>query len=348
MEISKQQDIIPIIFSDIESKRKIINEYRSRFPSNVDTITLNAFEFFDIIDEFEITISQSLQAMQTLQTEIWNLQEKNQNNIIYNEIIGNTMLNDSSKLYFDYSQVKGYSQLINSNISDDVKKSDEDVKKIKKDLMCKESNIVVTENEEEEKEDPHIEEEKEDNNNHILSNIQETDSTNAINEVHMNTKIPIRQSLRQMIKSGKKNIIDTNTNKEHKENNNEEKIKNLLTKIGSVERYRIYFADKYGEGDYDVFINKLNSNEIEKDVLLDELTIIADLMTKQLDEGKRKDNIKRNSNNNIRTHKRTKEVVKSNAYIEPVKFSSYLRNGDDYKGKSKKKNMSFSKEKIYK
>ena len=335
MEISKQQDLIPIIISDIESKRKIIDEYRSRFPSNVDTITLNAFEFFDIIDEFEITISQSLQAMQTLQTEIWNLQEKNQNNNIIDNI-GNTMLNDSSKLYFDYSQVKGYSQLINSNISDDVKKSDEDVKKIKRELMSKESNIVVTE--EEEKEDPHIEEEKEDNN-HILTNIQETDSTNAINEVHLNTKIPIRQSLRQMIKSGKKKTIDANANNEQKV---EEKIKKLLTKIGSVERYRIYFADKYGEGDYDVFINRLNSNEIEKDVLMDELTIIADLMTKQLDEGKKK------KTTNINTQKRSKEVVKSNAYIEPVKFSSYLRNGDDYRGKAKKKNMSFSKEKIYK
>ena len=335
MEISKQQDLIPIIISDIESKRKIIDEYRSRFPSNVDTITLNAFEFFDIIDEFEITISQSLQAMQTLQTEIWNLQEKNQNNNIIDNI-GNTMLNDSSKLYFDYSQVKGYSQLINSNISDDVKKSDEDVKKIKRELMSKERNIVVTE--EEEKEDPHIEEEKEDNN-HILTNIQETDSTNAINEVHLNTKIPIRQSLRQMIKSGKKKTIDANANNEQKV---EEKIKKLLTKIGSVERYRIYFADKYGEGDYDVFINRLNNNEIEKDVLMDELTIIADLMTKQLDEGKKK------KTTNINTQKRSKEVVKSNAYIEPVKFSSYLRNGDDYRGKAKKKNMSFSKEKIYK
>ena len=109
-----------------------------------------------------------------------------------------------------------------------------------------------------------------------------------------------------------------------------------------MERYRIYFGEKYGQGDYDVFISKLNNNEIEKDVLMDELTIIADLMTKQLDEGKTKKSIKRNNN------KRSKEVVKSNAYIEPIKFSSYLRNGDDYKGKSKRKNMSFSKEKIYK
>ena len=333
MEISTQpvEDIIPMIFSDIQSKRKIIDEYRSRFPSNVDTITLNAFEFFDIIDEFDITISQSLQAMQTLQTEIWNLQEKNQNNnIIDKDTIGNTMMNETSKLYFDYSQVKGYSQL---NISDDVKKSEDNVNKIKSELMCKESNIVVTENNEE----PHIEE------NNILSNIQETDSTNAINEVHLNTKIPIRQSLRQMIKSGKKNTIETSNNEtKGKSDSTEEKIKNLLTKIGTVERYRIYFADKYGQGDYDVFINKLNNNEIEKDVLMDELTIIADLMTKQLDEGRTKKNVKRNFN------KRSKEVVKSNAYIEPIKFSSYLRNGDDYKGKTKKKNMSFSKEKIYK
>ena len=336
MSTQQVEELIPMIFSDIQSKRKIIDEYRSRFPSNADTITLNAFEFFDIIDEFDITISQSLQAMQTLQTEILNLQEKNQNNnIIDKDTIGNTMLNDTSKLYFDYSQVKGYSQLINSNISDEEK--NDNVNMIKKELMCKENNIVVTENEE-----PPIEE----NSNHILSNIQETDTTNAINEVHLNTKLPIRQSLRQMIKSGKKSTIDTNSNetkqKRKSDNSTEEKIKNLLTKIGTVERYRIYFGEKYGQGDYDVFISKLNNNEIEKDVLMDELTIIADLMTKQLDEGKTKKSIKGNNN------KRSKEVVKSNAYIEPIKFSSYLRNGDDYKGKSKRKNMSFSKEKIYK
>ena len=37
----------------------------------------------------------------------------------------------------------------------------------------------------------------------------------------------------------------------------------------------------------------MNNNEIEKDVLMDELTIIADLMTKQLDEGKTKQEAKK-------------------------------------------------------
>ena len=54
MSTQQVEELIPMIFSDIQSKRKIIDEYRSRFPSNADTITLNAFEFFDIIDEFEI------------------------------------------------------------------------------------------------------------------------------------------------------------------------------------------------------------------------------------------------------------------------------------------------------
>ena len=75
---------------------------------------------------------------------------------------------------------------------------------------------------------------------------------------------------------------------------------------------------------------------------MDEQTIIAEKKTKKKKKKKKKKSIKRNNN------KRSKEVVKSNAYIEPIKFSSYLRNGDDYKGKSKRKNMSFSKEKIYK
>ena len=102
MEISKQQDLIPIIISDIESKRKIIDEYRSRFPSNVDTITLNAFEFFDIIDEFEITISQSLQCIQTLQAEICNLKE-NQQEQSFNKALSiqapSTIQNDDSLNY---------------------------------------------------------------------------------------------------------------------------------------------------------------------------------------------------------------------------------------------------------
>ena len=131
MSTQQVEELVPMIFSDIQSKRKIIDEYRSRFPSNADTITLNAFEFFDIIDEFDITISQSLQAMQTLQTEILNLQAKNHtNNIIDKNTIRNTMLNDTSTLYFDYSQVKGYSQLINSNISDEEK--NDNVNMIKK------------------------------------------------------------------------------------------------------------------------------------------------------------------------------------------------------------------------
>ena len=46
----------------------------------------------------------------------------------------------------------------------------------------------------------------------------------------------------------------------------------------------------------DTKINYLNNNnEIEKDVLMDELTIIADLMTKQLDEGKTKKSIKKSN-----------------------------------------------------
>lgn len=321
MAISTQavDELIPSIFNDIESKREIINSFRSRFAnkSTEDIITLRAFEFFDLIDEFEISISQALQAMQTLQTEIWNLKEKAQTNPLSSPYMFNSSINnDSSKLFFDYSQVKGYSQLINDN-------TDDNIIEIKKGLLC--DNIEK-------------EEEKEKESFHI----QETENTNVVNETHLNTKIPIRQSIRQMLKSSKKNTIET----ERKSDSQEEKIKNLLTKIGNVETYRIYFADKYGNGNYDEFIHKLNNGKISKNVLMDELNIISDLMTKQLNSKEHKKNNKLVVGGK-KTH--TFSNYKPNQYIEPVNFSSYLRNGDDNKTKNiKKRNMSFSKEKIYK
>ena len=71
----------------------------------------------------------------------------------------------------------------------------------------------------------------------------------------------------------------------------ENKIKNLITKINSEESYKIYLGNKYGEGEYNQFLKKLNNNEIEIDSLENEVKLITDLVITDR-------NIKKQKNNN--------------------------------------------------
>lgn len=63
-------------------------------------ITIQRFKLIELIDEFEITVSQSLQAIQTLQTELSNLKENKEgkliNRIIIESKIENSYLNLSN------------------------------------------------------------------------------------------------------------------------------------------------------------------------------------------------------------------------------------------------------------
>lgn len=328
------EDLISIIYSDIESKKKIISSLKTEYkqPSSVNgnnTISINAFAFFDLIDEFDITISQSLQAIQTLQTEMWNLKEKIE-------------MNECNKQNNEYCN-KRHDEF---NIIDDAMEE-------------------MTRNDIEWNDEPEVESIRKDLISHKYTN-EETKEYKTIRDdilqISSNrTRTPIRQSLRQTIKAFNNSQLEIR----------EDKIRRLIDKIGGIESYRKFFARKYGKGSYDIFLHKLNNKAIIRQTIEDELSIIEDIMMKKNNNWKNEK--KKSSYNNINnantgycndnisikkvignstSSKRydskqklitlpTNNQKRKAEYVQPIDFSenSYLRNS-----KTNKLKRSLSKE----
>ena len=73
------EEVIETLYNSIKSKRQIINNIKNEYNINNDKfneIKINRLKLIDLLDEFEVTISQSLQAIQTLKVEIFNIKEK--------------------------------------------------------------------------------------------------------------------------------------------------------------------------------------------------------------------------------------------------------------------------------
>ena len=73
------EEVIETLYNSIKSKRQIITNIKREYNIDDDSfndIKINRFKLIDLLDEFEVTISQSLQAIQTFKVEIFNLKEK--------------------------------------------------------------------------------------------------------------------------------------------------------------------------------------------------------------------------------------------------------------------------------
>ena len=73
------EEVIETLYNSIKSKRQIITKIKKEYNIDKDNFTdikINRFKLIDLLDEFEVTISQSLQAIQTFKVEIFNLKEK--------------------------------------------------------------------------------------------------------------------------------------------------------------------------------------------------------------------------------------------------------------------------------
>ena len=73
------EEIIETLYNSIKNKRQVINQIKNEYNienDNYKEIKINRLKLVDLLDEFEVTISQSLQAIQTLKVEIFNLKEK--------------------------------------------------------------------------------------------------------------------------------------------------------------------------------------------------------------------------------------------------------------------------------
>ena len=110
------EEVIETLYSSIKNKRQIIIDIKNEYPINNDNlneIKINRLKLVDILDEFEVTISQSLQAIQTLKVEICNLKEKQATEEILN------LTNELQSKYTDNNNNKNINSYNNSlNIFD--------------------------------------------------------------------------------------------------------------------------------------------------------------------------------------------------------------------------------------
>ena len=107
-EFIDKEKLISKIFKNIESKTKIIEKYKNKYFNSdnfSESIVLGKLEFFEILNDFEEIISQSLQGIRSLFAEIQNLKEKKeiQDKLIrkrYNKTKNNSLNKD--KCYSAY------------------------------------------------------------------------------------------------------------------------------------------------------------------------------------------------------------------------------------------------------
>ena len=440
------EEVIQTLYDGIKSKKDIISNFKKKYKLNdekVQSITIQRLILIDILDEFEITVSQSLQAIQTLQAELFNLKETKEgkllNKTIYDSKIENSQLNlsninntftnrklntpknekeevkkeidelndninktsdlinniilNETKLNFDYSKLatkikNNDSELNPNNFIND------------KNNILKEENRLISEGDISDIINDDNINNRNDFNNISISSIKNNDNkkhssnlminyTNYSNEPEPEIeqiKIPIKQSLRHIISKGNNNenkvnnIYNNITPKieEEKECNNElsigskreifqnkikkvekeNKIKKLISKINAEESYKVYLGNKYGGGHYNIFLKKLNNNEIDFDSLEKEVKIITDLVNTDRNIRKQRNNNFKNNNsmlnnsnskskkNHSRKNSSNSVNVNSNEenpneYIEPINFANFLRgDNNSIRNKSKKRNSS--------
>ena len=113
-----KEKLITKIFNNIESKTEIIEKYKNKyFNSNnlLDSIVLGKLEFLELLNDFEEIISQSLQGMRTLYTELRNLKDKKElDNKMQKKNI-NKLKNNSLNMAKSYSAYKNKCTMVKDN-----------------------------------------------------------------------------------------------------------------------------------------------------------------------------------------------------------------------------------------
>ena len=112
-EYIDKEKLISKIYANIESKIKVIEEYKNKYYNSnkfLENIIMTKFEFLEILNEFEETITQSLQGMRSLIAEIRNLKEKKEveENLIKKR-------NNSNNLCYNYQKDENFSQYLENN-----------------------------------------------------------------------------------------------------------------------------------------------------------------------------------------------------------------------------------------
>ena len=122
-EYIDKEKLISKILTNIESKIKVVEEFKNKYYNSnklLENVIMSKFEFLEILNEFEETITQSLQGMRSLIVEIRNLKEKKE---VEEKIIKNR--NNSNYLIYNYLD-KNHTQ--NLEYNDNKENIDEQIK----------------------------------------------------------------------------------------------------------------------------------------------------------------------------------------------------------------------------
>ena len=419
------EDVIAVLYKSIQSKREVIEGVKRECRLNEreegdgkgmkEVVEISKLKLIDLLDEFEITISQSLQCIQTLQAEICNLKEnigdtstsstikdfvgcssiepispqgKDVNNIsVITTLTSNNNHNhsqsqsqvyhkpklavqvgktNSSKLNFDYSAFL----MSNNNSDNNTQQQAQCVLNgniLPPDITTNTNNNVSISmnNNDNIKNQLHHYPPQHHHQPFTISYTNDSDNHSDEEEPKIErTKVPIRQQL--MISTNRSYQFNNANNTEQQQHvpsitsrrdvlmskvsqiEKENKTKQLIHRISTNVSYKTYITNKYGNGSYETFITKLNTNQININTLENELHIISQLIETDKSLQKKK-NIHNTNNNNSKYHTNTSTITKSRGntprklskdrkpteehsdtvYIEPVKFENTLRSGGD-------------------
>ena len=431
------EDVITVLYKSIQAKRDVIEDVKRECKLNErgekDVVEISKLKLIDLLEEFEITISQSLQCIQTLQAEICNLKEnigdtstsstikefvgcscieaispqgKDVNNIsVITSLTSNNGHNQSqvyhkpklvmqggkgsgsgsscsgNKLNFDYSAF-----MMNNNVNGDNSSTQQAHCVLNENILPPD---ITTNNNNSNGVSIHMSnhnqhQQQQHHQPFTISYTNDSDNHSDEEEPKIErTKVPIRQQLmistnrsyqfnnisatEQHVPSitSRRDVLMSKVNQIEKET----KTKQLIHQINTNVSYKTYIVNKYGNGSYDNFITKLNTNQIDINTLENELHIISQLIETDKSLQKKKNIYNTiNTSNNSKHHANINTLTKSRGntprklskdhsnsdtiYIEPVKFENTLRSGDASKqqqqhrssnSKSKRKQTSTDK-----
>ena len=117
-EYIDKEKLITKIFNNIESKKEIIEKYKNKYYNSnnlLDSIIIGKLEFLELLNDFEEIISQSLQSMRSLYTELRNLKEKKKLDNIFQKKKNNKLKNNSLNMAKSYSAYINKCTMIKNN-----------------------------------------------------------------------------------------------------------------------------------------------------------------------------------------------------------------------------------------
>ena len=156
-------------------------------------------------------------------------------------------------------------------------------------------------------------------------------------DISNDSDIKIKSPLREVIKKISKNKNQINAsfsnffnmtygkhNKSFDLNNKTNMSDSLIDKIKNSENLILYFSEKYGEGNFNTFLNNYKNNKISHELVEKEINMIDKIIDNNIKSNNR--NV-RNNNNNIRNDKYKKKYGKSiDTIIKNNRNSSYIKN----------------------